>query len=622
MNPPRQKRAEETRRRILETASEMMAERGPDAVSMREISARLKITKPVLYYYFRDKEALIKAAFEEGTKHFSDLQVAMDQPGLDLEGKLEKIFANHLRFINRYPEMPKCALKIMASPTGGTLAQMARDLKERNRSALRAMLKKEKFSPRAAEDILHMISSVITHFMIEAREKGAASLDKGLPGRLARLICAGARSIKAAALALLLLPAAAAAEPAVLSVEQAVELALRNNTDVANAERGRLLYKEKIREYWGTLFPQLSAAASYTRNIEKPSMFFGGNKISIGSDNAYAASLDLNQILWAGGKVRTGIEMAGIYSDSSSEGLRAARNGVRKAVTQMYYSVLLSKAMADIQEETLELSRQHLSVIETRYRQGLASDLALLRQEVEVSNNEPAVTQNLNYYEAGLLTLKDLLGMDPDEGIELTGEMTCAPGEPGELEDLYRAAMAARPEYRMAKLDKRLAEENVTLEKAGHYPYLNAFASRSFQGQTDSGFPGGDERSWALTAGVKLSLPLFAGGSVSSRVKQADLSRQVAKENLGAAERQLKITVKKAWLELREASQRLGSQAAAVETARKALKATEVRFKNGLAGQLDLNDATLALNRAQTLYTQAQHDVCSASAELDWATGK
>ncbi|HNT97573.1 MAG TPA: TolC family protein [Elusimicrobiales bacterium] len=622
MTPPRQKRARETRRRILETASEMMAERGPDAVSMREISARLKITKPVLYYYFRDKEALIKAAFEEGTKHFSDLQVEMDQPGLDLEGKLEKIFASHLKFINRYPEMPKCALKIMASPAGGTLAGLARGLKERNRAALRAMLKKESFSPRAAEDIVHMISSVITYFMVEAREKGAAAIDRSLPRRLARIICAGTRSLKSAAAVLLLLPSLAAAEPLRLGVDQAVELALERNTDVVNAEHGRLIYKEKIREYWGTLYPQLSAAASYTRNIEKPSMFFGGNKIEIGSDNAYAASLDLDQVLWAGGKVATGIKMAGIYSDSSAERLRAARNTVRKAVTQMYYSVLLSRAMADIQEETLELSRQHLSVIETRYRQGLASDLALLRQRVEVSNNEPAVTQNLNYYEAGLLALKDLLGLSPDAELELTGAMGCSPAEPAPLDELYRAAMAARPEYRLADLEKRLAAQNVTLEKAGHYPYLNAFASRSFQGQTDDSFPGSDERSWALTAGVRLNLPLFSGGSVSSRVKQADLALRTAEENLASAERGLKITVKKAWLELREASQRLASQAAAVETARKALAATELRFKSGLAGQLDLNDATLALNRAQTLYTQAQHDVCSASAELDWAAGK
>ncbi|OPZ58073.1 MAG: Outer membrane protein TolC precursor [Deltaproteobacteria bacterium ADurb.Bin510] len=178
---------------------------------------------------------------------------------------------------------------------------------------------------------------------------------------------------------------------------------------------------------------------------------------------------------------------------------------------------------------------------------------------MEVSNNEPAVTQNLNYYEAGLLALKDLLGLSPDAELELTGAMGCSPAEPAPLDELYRAAMAARPEYRLADLEKRLAAQNVTLEKAGHYPYLNAFASRSFQGQTDDSFPGSDERSWALTAGVRLNLPLFSGGSVSSRVKQADLALRTAEENLASAERGLKITVKKAWLELREASQRLAS---------------------------------------------------------------
>ena len=63
-------KGDKTRRRILETASVMMAEEGPDGVSMREISLRLKITKPVLYYYFKNKDELIKAAFIEGTKHF------------------------------------------------------------------------------------------------------------------------------------------------------------------------------------------------------------------------------------------------------------------------------------------------------------------------------------------------------------------------------------------------------------------------------------------------------------------------------------------------------------------------------------------------------------------------
>ena len=84
----------------------------------------------------------------------------------------------------------------------------------------------------------------------------------------------------------------------------------------------------------------------------------------------------------------------------------------------------------------------------------------------------------------------------------------------------------------------------------------------------------------------------------------------------------MKIEVKKAWLSITEASERLASQTAAVEQARKALTATEVRFKNGLASQLELNDASLALNKSQTLYTQAQHDTCSADAQLKWTLGE
>lgn len=620
--PANTTKGDKTRRRILETASALMAENGPDGVSMREISAKLRITKPVLYYYFKDKDELIRAAFLEGTKHFRELHAEIDKPGLTLERKLELIFSNHLAFIRRYPDMPKCALKIMASPSEGVLASLAGELKQRNRKTLRAMLDRENLPRHGADNVLHMVSSVIAYFMIEARENGATSLGKELPGRLARLICAGARHMKAPLLLLLLAPLAARAQALDLGVDAAVKLAMKNNTSVANAERGRLVYKEKIREYWAGVYPQLSAGAQYTRNLERASVFFGGTKIPLGSDNVYTASLDLNQVLWSGGKVRAGLRMAGLYAASSEERLRGAQNSVKKSVAQLYYSVLLSRAMTDIQQETLALSKQHLATIEARYAQGLASDLAVLRQKVEVSNNEPAVTQNRNYYEAGLLELKNLLGLDPDSEVTLSGSMGCRAETPGKLEELYARALAARPEYRQASLQKKLAQEAVTLQEAGHYPYLGAYASRQYQGQTDRTFPGPAETTWSLAAGVKLNLPLFSGGSVTAKVRQAALELAIAGEELRDAGRQIRIAVKKAWLDRNEAAQRLASQATAVQTARKALAATELRFRNGLAGQLDLNDATLALNRAQILHTQALHDVCSASAQLEWAVGE
>ena len=137
---PKITKGDKTRQRIIEMAAELMAEKGPDAVSMREISAKLKITKPVLYYYFKDKDELIKVSFIEGTKHFRELQAEISKPGLTLEQKLTKIFSNHLDFIKRYPNMPKCALKIMSSPSDSVLNSMALELKQQNRENLLRVL--------------------------------------------------------------------------------------------------------------------------------------------------------------------------------------------------------------------------------------------------------------------------------------------------------------------------------------------------------------------------------------------------------------------------------------------------------------------------------------------------
>jgi outer membrane protein len=617
---PKIKKGDKTRQRILDAALALMAEKGPDAVSMREISAKLKITKPVLYYYYKDKDELIKATFLEGTKHFNEVHQVISDPGMPLEKKLEAVFANHLAFIRRYPDMPKCALKLMASPSGGVLSNMSKDLKNRNRAAMRAMLEKEKLPRQGAENVIHMTSAVIGYFIIEARERGVASLGKDLPGRLARLIVAGARSMKALALALALpalLAGSALAAPLELSVDGAVQTALKNNVTVLNAEESRRIYKERVDEYYGTLFPQISASAQYTSYLQKPNVALLGNK----PDNLYTGSLDASQVLWAGGKVYTGIKIASLYSKAGDEQLKTAQNGITRGVKQMYYYVLLARALAGIQEESLGLSREHLATIEAQYKQGIASDLAVLRQQVEVSNSQPALTQARNLYEEGLVDLKNLLGLDPEAEIALSGELACQPAAPGEITTLYAKAMAARPEYKTAKHQLDMAEQLVKVERAGHFPYLSAFASRQYYGATDGTFPASGDRTWTTLAGLRLSLPLFAGGSVNSRVNQAEMQANIARNNLAELERKIKIEVKKAWLSMAEASERVASQTTAVAQARKALSATEVRFKNGLAGQLDLSDATLALNRAQTLYTQARHDLCSAQAVLEWTAG-
>ncbi|MBI5209714.1 MAG: TolC family protein [Elusimicrobia bacterium] len=418
---------------------------------------------------------------------------------------------------------------------------------------------------------------------------------------------------------LLLASPLAAAPPRDLTIDKAVELALSRNTSVIVAEKNKAIYDERVRQYYANALPDIRVGGQYSYNVEKPSFFMAGSKIAIGANNQYAAVVEASQVLWSGGKVATGVRMAKLYSQNGAEELRQAQAGVKKAVRQLYYGILLASATVDIQQESLRMAQEHLATIEAQFKQGLASDLTLLRQTVEVANTEPALTKARNMYAKGVLQLNNLLAIDPEESLNPQGALECHAGGEADLDARYRSALANRPEARAARQSLELAKQRVAFENSSYYPDLYAFWNRQFTGQDDRGWPSQQGRSWSMATGVKLSIPVFSGLSTVSKVREAELAHASALQVLAETERKVKIDVKGAWLDLAAAAERVRSLEKAVEQAHKALAATETRFKNGLASQLELNDATLALNTSRMIQAQARHDACVASAELQWA---
>ena len=618
-----------SKEKIIDATVKLIAENGVNAVSMREIALKLDVTKPMLYYYFKNKEDLIKEVFHKKAEQISDVasHINADQ---ELDEVLYSVLLNHYKFLLENPDTMKCVLKIIDSPHSSPMRKMALEMRGKNQKKIRKLLlelaKKGKIKKENIEYFMSLTSAMISFIILETR-MARDNIKPGLLRQLSLIISAGIKNFKASAMFILLsvslLPAAdpGDAPPLILTVDDAVETALSKNTAVLNALENQEIYEQKIKEYWGGVYPNLSFNASYTRNIEKNAFFIGGSKIETGLDNAYSASLDLNQVLWAGGKVNTGIKMAELYGKISRENTSQARNTVKRAVRQLYYSISLFRELSKIQSENLELSRQHLNTIKEQYRQGLQSDLAVMRQEVEVSNNEPALIKAESAYEQGLLQLKNLLGLEPETAINLSEDPDCRAEGSYDPASLYAAALANRQDFKLAVFNMELAEKQVRLEKAGHWPYLSAFTSKAFSGQSDSPFPSSDERNWSLSAGIRLSLPLFSGLSAVSRVRQAEHGLKIAEQNSKDLKRKIKIELNRTLLDLKESKKRLDSQKTSVATARKALEAVELRFKNGLSSLLELNDASLALNRAGTNYIQAKHDLCYNKAQLDWELG-
>ncbi|MCR4819897.1 MAG: TolC family protein [Elusimicrobiales bacterium] len=616
-------KGDEKKHKIIVIAGKMMADNGPDAVSMNMIAEKMNITKPVLYYYFKNKDELIKECFKEGIKPFEEPFNSAISQNLTMEEKIKKLLENQVMVLKKKPDYSKYFFKLISMPKDSLLAKLINEDSEIKKARLTKSFSNENLPQKHIQLLLKLLGMSILGLNMEAHKNGADNIDKNIPAYLAKIIANGIKSIKTLAIALLICLSAFPAMAETITLDQAINIALRDNISVKNAEATSQKYDEYVKENIGGVYPQISLSGTYThyfrdyRSVSGDGVHKGGL-----DDNMLNASLGLNQVLWAGGKVGSAIKMAKIYSKAGKEELKIAQKETIRQVKQMYYAVLLSKKMVEIQRETLDLSKQYLKTIEAKYKQGLSSDLELLRQRVEVLNNEPALTKAENSYEEMLLSFKNLLGMEPDADIELEGGLRCGTTIYANISDLYKKALESRAEYKDLKYMSDLYKEMVVIERAGHYPYLSLFAKQDFMGNTNQAWPKGDENGWNTYGGISLSLPIYSGGSVNSRVEQAKKQSEIIDNNLRNLERGIRIGVKTAWLALNEAASRQESQKTAVEQARKALKATETRFKNGLAGLLDLNDMALAFNKTQTLYSQAAHDTCSAGAQLEWTLGE
>ena len=409
-----------------------------------------------------------------------------------------------------------------------------------------------------------------------------------------------------------------------ITISDAIKMALSDSYQVIDAEKLKAIYEEQLSEARSGYYPKLSLDASYSRAIKKAQFAIGGGAMmEVGKNNTYAAGLNLSQVLWSGGQIRGGVNLAKVGAQEGVYNLKHVRDLVTQQVVKFCYDIIYASAYIRVQEEYLKIAKQHLAETQAKYKQGLASSLDVLTQKVKVENIEPTVIQAKKNFELGNLYLRQILNRDPEDKIYLTWSRKdlTLPQVPS-LDVLYQKAMEYRPELILSKLAVDAAHYNINIAKAGHMPVLALNADYTYNGLTEQGFPNEkQDRYWSSTAGVTLSIPLFEGFKVSSQVAQKELAYEQAVAAYQNKLKNVRIQVKEAWLNLDEARNRIEATKGVVEQARENLEAQMKRYRAGLTSQLELNDAIANVNDSDLQYVQAVYDGAIALSDLKFAVG-
>ena len=413
--------------------------------------------------------------------------------------------------------------------------------------------------------------------------------------------------------------------PAVITLEDALKIALSENVSVkvADLEIQRKEYAKK--GTYAALYPQIDLTGSYQRTIKKQVMYMtmGGQSmgIEVGKSNTIntgvsAAMPIVNAQLWKS------LEISALDVELAVEKARSSRLEMVTQVKNAYFSILFAKEAFNVYKEVYENAVQNLEETQKKYDAQKVSEFELVRAKTSVANAVPNVYNAESSVVLALWQLKAVLGVDLDLNLDVAGK----------LDDFSQQMFYDVHQHDSISLDhnstmKQLAiqaeqlAQTIKLQKFATLPSLALAFSFSYMSMADDisfkEFP------WTpySTAGLSLSIPIFAGGKRYQAIRQAKNQHQQIQLQVENTERQLKIAIRQNLNTMEMNMKSYYAAQEAVAAAQKAYDIASAAYKVGRSTLIELNDAQLALTQAQLAQSQAVYNFVTAKAQLEQTLG-
>ena len=348
----------------------------------------------------------------------------------------------------------------------------------------------------------------------------------------------------------------------------------------------------------------------------------GGGGGGFGSnDKSWRVTLEVRQVIYAGGQVRAALKIARFTEDTSYWGLRDVVDRVISRVRIQYFTVLLNRALITVQEESIRLLTNQLRDQQNRFDAGTVPRFNVLRAEVELANAQPELIRARNSYLISQLELARILGVEAGPGdkppFNVVGDLRTHDRRI-RLRDALELAKERRPFLKVQRQSILIETEQIKIALAGYKPRIDANAGYEWRNSRLSDDLSDVVSGWFF--GVSGRWDIFDGLETYGRTKQAKARLESAKINYDDSVRQVELEVQQAFAQLQQARETIESQQKTVEQALEAVRLADERLSAGAGTQLDVLDARVALTRARTTELQARADFNIALAEFDRAT--
>ena len=327
--------------------------------------------------------------------------------------------------------------------------------------------------------------------------------------------------------------------------------------------------------------------------------------------------------------ITSGISIAGDAADAARYALDETRSDIALQVKTGYYDAELADRSVAIMEQSVALAREHLRQVKLRFDAGRAAELDTLRAAVDLANLVPALQAARSGRDLALLNLKRLVRIPAETELRLTTELsgTASGGKPIVALALPVMAEAApelnhRGAMQAASKAVDIRRAQVRIARAAFLPTIALSGTLNRQAFPSSmRFPKSNQWQDDWNVGFAISWPLFTGLKRTSDLDAANAGVKQAQVQLEQLRDGVHIQYQQALGDFERSKAQIDAAVRTSAQAQKVYDLTELRYAEGLATQLDVSSARLALQQARINEVQAYHDAYAALARAERTLG-
>jgi outer membrane protein len=303
---------------------------------------------------------------------------------------------------------------------------------------------------------------------------------------------------------------------------------------------------------------------------------------------------------------------------------RIAEQDLILRVAKAYFDVLIAQDSVQLAETQKAAISEQLAQAKRNFEVGTATVTDTLEAQARfdlTASQEIAAQNDLDIKRSAL---QQLINAAPQDLKPLGKEFKPEPPQPADMVKWLDAAQQTNLELAIAQKNDQIAEQEVARNRAGHMPTVDLVANYAQINSSASSFGGNlaiASNNNAKSIGVQLNIPLYEGGLVNSKTREAAANRERARQDLENARRNVEHQTRQAYLGVVSGMAQVQALQQALASSENLLEASKLGHEVGVRTNLDVLNAQQQLYSTRRDFYQAQYNYLVSELQLKAAAG-